>query len=719
MASRLLRLLARFSVAVFLLALAAPQLGIPTVQAKDGTGLDKITWSGSIRVEMQAHHTSNSSTGWIRTFTENRNKVTVYQLEGLPHDALDQWDGSGVRIQVRYHEDSAGSEVCTDCSRANNRHSQGTEDGSGNTTGSVSLWIRGEGKLYRDKCRIETGGDGGKTKSIPTAVTAHDWGLYSGTPLDTTDKSSSNVSADGARLDFPCAIGAHSLSGTQETERDGDSFERVTWDLHRDGDPQTEVELVPPGEYPDWMPQAGNDEKTMGNDIDVGIVAHTKGDPSLKPPKKVLKYKITLEDTSREKGVDSNWPSPNDATTDYDMKIDPLNGWIKVADQTGQSAETKREGLTEFRVTINSYDWGGYAKLKVIAYLEGGQTVVAHVRGHADQDFLSIPKDDNQNHIADWWEQVFGLKNVDASADDDRIPLGDGHNGDSIALYDEYRGFHIGDENKHERLSPEIKDLFVLDRDHLGGGIYAQATGVSVHLINTSQWSVKNGARNICVVTGNGSHGNVYAISLRNQALENGVDGRTTGGPGVPRDIAMVEISAASVEAGYGDAAASGLASTIAHELGHATNVRHHGEKPPDYNTGDVRCKRPDGSFRNFLCSERAKDVYGKPVGIAEAAGNCYMVATQGGSFSGNDQCLMRYDAADFYENASGNCQWKHGGKTVFGNQFPTEPPGMSMCWSGKGTGVNDTSNPNNQAGDATTGRGDCAHSFCLKNSAH
>ena len=43
----------------------------------------------------------------------------------------------------------------------------------------------------------------------------------------------------------------------------------------------------------------------------------------------------------------------------------------------------------------------------------------------------------------------------------------------------------------------------------------------------------------------------------------------------------------------------------------------------------------------------------------------------------------------------------------------------MSMCWSGKGTGVNDTSNPNNQAGDATTGRGDCAHSFCLKNSAH
>src|ERR1017187_939429 len=154
------------------------------------------------------------------------------------------------------------------------------------------------------------------------------------------------------------------------------------------------------------------------------------------------------------------------------------------------------------------------------------------------------------------------------------------------------------------------------------------------------------------------------------------------------RDKCRLEIG------GAGSAAASGLSSTIAHELGHATKVRHHGETPPDYKTGDVRCKRPDGSFRNFLCSERAKDVYGKPVGLAEAAGNCYMVAAQGGSFSGNDQCLMRYDAADFYENASGNCQWKQGGKTVQGNQFPTEPPGMTVCWSGKGTGVNAGSQP-------------------------
>lgn len=728
MSSRLLRSLARFIVAVLLFALAVPQLGTPTVQAKDGTGLDKITWSGSIRVEMQYHHTDpqddNSHPDEIITFTSNKNQVTEYQVNGLPHDAGNGWNNGDQHIHVRYHEDYAGTEV-TKPNRVGdtNEHQDGGEEGSGDTTGSVSLWIRGDGEQDRGHCRIEAGGSGQRdaggqlTGLIPTTRTEHGWGVRSGTPLNYTKISTSSVGVGDVRLDFACEKGAHSLSGTQETTHTDSLTERVTWDLHQDGDAQTEVELVPPDQYPSWMPQAGNDEKTMGNDIDVGIVAHTKGDPSLKPPKEVLKYKITLEDTSKEKGVDSNWPDPHDATTDYDMKIDPLNGWIKVTDEKGQSAETKQEGLTEFRVTINSYDWGGYTKLKVVAELEGGQTVVAHVRGHSDQDFLSIPKDDNQNHIADWWENVFGLKNADASADDDKTPLGDGHKGDSIALYDEYRGFHIN--GKHERLSPEIKDLFILDVNKLGAGIYADATGVSVHLINTSEWYPKNGAANIHVVTANGSHGDVYALDLENKALDSGVVGETTGGPGVPRDIKIVQINVSDIKRGYGSAAGSALPSTIAHELGHATNIHHHGEAPPDYNTGDVRCKRPDGSFKNLLCSEWAKSGSGKSVAVGEVASNCYLVAAQGGSFSGNDQCLMRYDMADFYENANGNCQWQHNGKTVHGYEYKADPPGMTLCSSGKGTGVNDTSNPNNKAGDASPGRGECMYKFCLKNSAH
>ena len=96
------------------------------------------------------------------------------------------------------------------------------------------------------------------------------------------------------------------------------------------------------------------------------------------------------------------------------------------------------------------------------------------------------------------------------------------------------------------------------------------------------------------------------------------------------------------------------------------------------------------------------------------------MVAAQGGSFSGNDQCLMRYDVADYYENANGNCQWQNkSGKTVHGFKYGADPPGMTLSASGKGTGVNDTSNPNNKAGNASAGQGECMYKFCLKNSAH
>src|ERR1035441_990632 len=73
-------------------ALCLPRPGVPTVQGKDGTGLEKIPLWGEIRIELQSHHTwdQNQDAG-----TENRHKVTEYQVEGLSHDALNQWDSPG------------------------------------------------------------------------------------------------------------------------------------------------------------------------------------------------------------------------------------------------------------------------------------------------------------------------------------------------------------------------------------------------------------------------------------------------------------------------------------------------------------------------------------------------------------------------------------------------------------------------------------------------
>jgi len=168
MANHLPRLIAKFLLAVFLMAFAAPQLGTPTVQAKDGTGLDKITWSGTIRVEMQSHHTDPPSNDpyHTHTFTSNQNHVTEYQVQGLPHDALNQWDSpGGVQTHVSYHEDSASTEVSKPgVTYPENLHHEISEDGSGITSGDVSLWIRGDGELDRGNCRLELGGVGSRPR---------------------------------------------------------------------------------------------------------------------------------------------------------------------------------------------------------------------------------------------------------------------------------------------------------------------------------------------------------------------------------------------------------------------------------------------------------------------------------------------------------------------------------------------------------------------------
>ena len=536
-------------------------------------------------------------------------------------------------------------------------------------------------------------------------------------------------------FDFACDPDGTAYSGQQlmKMNPDGTTTQLVTWSIHRGALPETEVELIPPAEYGQWLPQAGEDEKTLGDLIDVEIVAHTKGDPASPPPRRVLKYTITLQDTAKEKGVDLNWPSQyanGGPTEDYDFQIDETNPWIKITDDKGQSAETKEEGLTDFRVTLNSYDWGGWTHLKVVAELSDHSTVVAHVRGHPDQEALAVPKDDNSHHIADAWEGWYELPSNDGAADDDDVPVGDGTKGDNVALYEEYRGFHIGKDNHHERLSPVFKDLFIVDYDQLGAGIYQKSTGVHVHLLTPQQTAIsdQNAAAHQAAnyVTVNGHYGRAYAIALRNTHIGTWGVGSTEPGVGVPAAIQVVQIDAAVIAFGYKDDAPAELQVTIAHELGHATNVYHHGET--EYNVGDVVCKNtvtnPDGSVTltgdvtNHMCSGK-QPVHGTVLNngvprLTGAADNCWVVAGKGGEFSGNDQCPMRYDMANYYEDPNGLCRALKGGHGVLLSDYGQDHPGMGVFCSAKnGTGVNDPANPHNKAGDATLGR--CAAQIRLK----
>jgi hypothetical protein len=523
-------------------------------------------------------------------------------------------------------------------------------------------------------------------------------------------------------LTFTCDPNATSISGEQNDQNpNAKNSTAISWHLHLGPEPETEVEIIKPDGYDNWMPQGGDgpsaNEDTVGNFMVVQIVAHKKGDPNADPPKPVKSYKITLDGTSQEKGVDLNWPNPPASTPEYDLGIDPQNDAFDVIDAHYQFAEVHQEGLNQFMVKVNCYDWGGYTNLKVTATLVDGSTVEGHVQGNDGQQKLAIPRDDNSNHIADAWEEQFGVSNTSESADDDDNPPGDGTKGDSIALYDEYRGFHVG--GKHERLSPNTKDLFIWDMSSLGYGLYQSATGVAPHLVKDAEVDSGGSGANPNTVTPNGSHGKVYAILLRTGSIAGGVLAETEGGPSTPDNIQMIIVDTSMIAAAYGAAAAELKAgnpqaiiaaeqqSTIAHELSHATNVWHHGDGK-EYNVGDTFCRRPDGSVKNYMCSTPSK------AGKLGAAGKgCYEVAVKGGLYSGNDQCIMRYDMTNFFEDPNGNCQAK--GFAVPLSLYGMDPPGTQLCDSPLGTGVNapPPGNPHCKAGDAT--RGNCKEQLRVK----
>ena len=678
-----------------------------------GQASSAVTWSGRIHIEKRLTtntHCTNCEDS-INDFTSEQNYVTEYQLDRVPQDSDVQWSSADVRVQVHGNTHSR-SYAKNNKPNAQTREklAETQEAGSGHTVAGVSIFLRRARDEADGHCRLEYGPIGQRedhgplTQSITIPGTVHRRSVYKNRPPDDeTVPHNRDIQPDGDRFDVPCAPKARSLRGDEVRQNENGLYVRVSWDLVQDGEAQTEVVLIPAKDYDQWLPQAGESDADIGDFIDVRVVAQQRGKPGSSPPQKVKKYKIQLVDVSKEPGVCLNWPqSPSGAPTP-DLKLDGVNPYIKLLDKEGQSAETKDEELDQFMVTVNSHDWGAYGKLQVTAELSDGSTVQAHVQGKPSEYALALPKDDNSNHIADWWEHWFDLKNMASEADEEKTPLGDGDEGDSIPLYEEYRGFRI--QGKHERLSPELKDIFIYDRDNLGLGYYGRL-GLQTHRVTReeltmiardgNQWTVNRNH-------GTASLGTVFALRLARYAIGEGAAGETEGGPGVPSKIIEVRIDTARIAAAAGPYAAAELKSTIAHELGHATNIWHHGVGLDYAIEGDVLCRRKNGTSKNFVCAGKG----------------CYQAAVQHGAFSGNDQCIMRYTSTDFYEDSGGNCEWKAGRKTVKGRVFGYDPPGTVYCESGKGTGVNDTSKTPNKAGDASQGLGECKYKFCVNSGKH
>ncbi len=177
------------------------------------------------------------------------------------------------------------------------------------------------------------------------------------------------------------------------------------------------------------------------------------------------KMDFNLKAVSSHKGITSNYPKDN-ANSDPDLLFSPPSDSVNQAidiDPDDPTHATLKDEATEADITVEARDTGAYGKLT--GEIKGlGLTAQCDKCKVPGLPFVRVPKDDNDNHIGDQWEDDHpDIKNHPATWDEEDRPELSRH-GDSLSLYEEYRGFVVADDNwtpKWQRLEPGEEKVFV------------------------------------------------------------------------------------------------------------------------------------------------------------------------------------------------------------------------------------------------------------------
>jgi len=501
----------------------------------------------------------------------------------------------------------------------------------------------------------------------------------------------------------------------------------VNWTLTPAGEEDVEAVIETPKDYENWQPAAEKTEDKAGPlPIIVSVRLHKKGEKD-KPASQKARFRFELVDTTKEKGVCLNWPADKAQDT-YDLRIEQdKNKDLEVLDgKEGQKAKTKKNA-SGAAVTISCFDWGAFARLKVTAILDGGSgsEVLAYLDSDKSKHDLEIPKDADDNYIADGWK-----KGGYAEDDEESSPEGDGNPGDGLTLYEEYRGFM--ENGTHIYGDPKKKDLFICNKigamAELGISIFENISGLAVHS------KLKPGGR-----SGPGELDASRIINLNHTKMAHIVDqhgvfidkgdagltseATTASGfdddPGPPKKSEKVKIGLGLLDRGF---APYGRARTVAHELLHCCSVWHHGDK--DLGTRKIQScigakyicitkfderGEPIGGFLDNLVWEPTGQKY-KPSDPALAAGSLVWVGSKQGEHSGDTDCVMRYTCARCYINRAGDY-------VLFPDK---EEFGLSLCKNDQGTGVNEPGRkPEPRYGNAAEKKGNCEKQICVNDKYH
>jgi len=485
------------------------------------------------------------------------------------------------------------------------------------------------------------------------------------------------------------------------------------WDLHQEGvDTKLSVES---DEYDNWLPTAGKDEKEIG--IPITFRAKLLEPDGTTACATADSFKFELINVSNEPGVALNFPDENKAKEDWDLHfIQDLNLPSDVMSSDRLSLITK-DG-SEAVVYIPSFDWGAYGKLKVTAFMHGGYVIYGFLKGHPGITEIPIPKRSGSSKIADKWKNNNG---VDGLADDDDAenePAGDGDVGDGFTLYEEYRGFY--ENGKHIFGDAKNKDLFIykeLDDFITGIQLFTALTKLKVHYkLNTSEFDTKKRMMNFNHTDAphqTDQHG-LWLKIIDNDTMNN-----FSSNLGPPKNVDSVNISPNSF---YFSTFIEGsrreitdfLSSTVAHELGHAVRIKHHGTMDQKKNAYSHAFSY-NGSTSAFELeiTENNSTVIDPRWENDRPYTQLFLgkryIGVWGGQHSGVEDCIMRYDCAFAYiPNTGGDIRYI----------TSQERTGIILCEIKEGTGVNQNGRgPRPRYGPAVNGR--CKFQICVNDKYH
>jgi hypothetical protein len=452
----------------------------------------------------------------------------------------------------------------------------------------------------------------------------------------------------------------------------------VTWSL-APTPPDTEAvfELTDTA-YDAWRPWPGPDENTAGDTLTFSARIHKRDKPD-EPASQRATFKFELMDVTKEPGVCMNWPTARpQPEPQFDLRIEQArNPELRL--ESTQVARSK-DGLESAQVVISSFDGAAWGRLRVTAILDDGTEVPAHFKDDRSRVTLTLPRDDDENHIADVWEKNYGRSESDAAADEDPVPPPREHPGDGFSNFEEYRGFWIQGEFTYT--NPNIKDLFIHDAANLGVGLFG-VTGLAVHLVKEEEYGQEDGDANhnpnvVNVNRDRATRGAQHLLKMVSESLP-GLYGKKTGdtiGPPALAPLVRIDDVKSNRAGARLEFGRTFLDWVIAHELAHGCNVRHHGDS--NYRVSEV-----DG-----------------PGGKAPEDA---LIARIGGQHSGAMDCLMRYiSEAKYYELPGGQFSWRAPplGLIKTGEFYNPDDPGTTLC-EAKGAG-SDGAEP--KVGSATIG---------------